>query len=59
MPFRAGYVPLHERKVKPPVVQGPPPRTGKALLDYGHRAPAHLVLVKKPHEAKSWEMLAR
>jgi hypothetical protein len=51
-------VPLHERKMKPPVLQGPPPRTGKALLDYGY-APAHLVLVKNPHEAKSWETLAR
>jgi len=53
-------VPLHERRAKPPVVQAPPPRTGQALLDFGSVcAPAHLVLVKNPHEARSWETLAR
>eukprot|EP00277_Geminigera_cryophila_P001615 CAMPEP_0179417098 /NCGR_PEP_ID=MMETSP0799-20121207/7170_1 /TAXON_ID=46947 /ORGANISM="Geminigera cryophila, Strain CCMP2564" /LENGTH=276 /DNA_ID=CAMNT_0021190053 /DNA_START=256 /DNA_END=1082 /DNA_ORIENTATION=+ len=52
-----GYIPLHMRSLKSERVRTPPPPTGKALMDYGNSR--HLISVKNPNKAKSWEELAR
>lgn len=59
---RAGYIPLHMRGAKPQAIKMPPPPTGKVLVDYGRvqgRSSIHLMSVKNPHKATSWDVLAR
>ena len=58
----AGYVPLHMRSVRPKAIKMPPPPTGKVLVDYGRvqgKPSVHLMSVKNPHRARSWDALAR
>jgi hypothetical protein len=58
----AGYIPLHMRGAKPQAIKMAPPATGKVLVDYGRvqgRSSIHLMSVKNPHKATSWDVLAR